>query len=58
MVSGEGELVTCSLDERPDLLRAGQVSLGALGIVTRITLQLEPPSLPLLLGQRIAVLVG
>lgn len=42
MVSGEGELATCSLDKRPDLLRAGQVSLGALGIVTRITLQLEP----------------
>ena len=41
MVTGEGDLVRCSLDERPDLLRAGQVSLGALGIVTRLTLQLE-----------------
>ena len=42
MVTGEGDLVRCSPDERPDLLRAGQVSLGALGIVTRVTLQLEP----------------
>jgi FAD/FMN-containing dehydrogenase len=42
LVDGRGNVVKCSVEERPDLLAAGQVSLGALGIMTRITLQLEP----------------
>ncbi len=42
MVNGGGDVVRCSPDERPDLFRAGQVSVGALGIITRLTLQLDP----------------
>ena len=42
LVNGNGDIVECSLAERPDLLAAARVSLGALGIMTRITLQLEP----------------
>ncbi|GAB5551720.1 MAG: D-arabinono-1,4-lactone oxidase [Saprospiraceae bacterium] len=38
-VNGLGELVTCSTTENVDLFRAAQVSLGALGIITEITLQ-------------------
>lgn len=37
-----GELVDCSPDEEPDLWQAVRLNLGALGIVTRLTLQLRP----------------
>ena len=39
MVTGEGEVVRCSADEEPDLLRVARVGVGALGIVTEVTLQ-------------------
>lgn len=42
MVDGRGELVRCDGHERPDLLRAARVGVGALGIVTRMTLQCVP----------------
>jgi len=42
LVVGDGSVVTCSADERPDLFAAARVSLGALGVVTAITLQCEP----------------
>lgn len=41
-VNGRGELVECSTTERPDLFRAAQVSLGALGVITAVTLQCVP----------------
>jgi L-gulono-1,4-lactone dehydrogenase len=42
LVAGDGSVVTCSAAERPDLLAAVQVGLGALGIVTELTLQCVP----------------
>ncbi|MCU4924585.1 FAD-binding protein [Halobacteria archaeon AArc-dxtr1] len=42
MVTGTGEIREFSAEEDPDLLRAAQVSLGALGIFTEITLDLVP----------------
>jgi L-gulonolactone oxidase len=42
LVTGDGSVVTCSATERPELFAAARVGLGALGIVTAITLQCEP----------------
>ncbi len=42
LVTGTGEIVTCSEAHNRDLFKAAQVSLGALGIVALVTLQLEP----------------
>lgn len=42
MVLADGSIVTCSASERPDLFDAARVSLGALGIITRLTLQCVP----------------
>ena len=42
IVDGRGELVRCDEHERPDLLRVARVGVGALGIVTRMTLQCVP----------------
>ena len=42
VVLADGSVVTCSTTERPDLLGALRVSLGALGIITEITLQCVP----------------
>jgi FAD-linked oxidoreductase len=42
MVSGTGEVVRCSETERPDLLQVARVGLGALGVVTSVTLQCVP----------------
>ncbi|MGH9269941.1 MAG: D-arabinono-1,4-lactone oxidase [Ilumatobacteraceae bacterium] len=39
LVMGDGEIVRCSPDERPQLFHAARVGLGALGIVTEVTLQ-------------------
>lgn len=38
---GSGELVDCSAEHEADLWQAARLNLGALGIVTRITLQLR-----------------
>jgi L-gulono-1,4-lactone dehydrogenase len=42
MVLGNGEIVTCSPEQDPDLFSAARVGLGALGVLTRVTLQCEP----------------
>ncbi len=42
LVTGTGTVVTCSDSEDPDLLRVARVGLGALGIVTSVTLQCVP----------------
>jgi FAD-linked oxidoreductase len=42
MVLGGGDIVTCSPDQDPDLFSAARVGLGALGVMTRVTLQCEP----------------
>ena len=39
LVTGTGEVVRCSADEEPDVWRVARVGLGALGVVTEVTLQ-------------------
>ena len=41
-INGKGEAVQCSATENHELFKAAQVSLGALGIITEITLQCVP----------------
>jgi FAD-linked oxidoreductase len=42
VVTGMGEVVTCTSSSHPDLFKALQVSLGALGIIVQVTLRLRP----------------
>ncbi len=42
LVDGRGEIVRCDEHHRPDLLRVARVGLGALGIVTEVTIQAVP----------------
>jgi L-gulono-1,4-lactone dehydrogenase len=42
LVTGDGSVVSCSATENPDVFAAARVGLGALGIVTAVTLQCEP----------------
>ncbi|HEX4251597.1 MAG TPA: D-arabinono-1,4-lactone oxidase, partial [Pseudonocardia sp.] len=42
LVLADGSRVRCAPDERPDLFAAARVGLGALGVVTELTLQCEP----------------
>jgi L-gulonolactone oxidase len=42
IVVGDGSIVTCSATERPELFECARVGLGALGVVTAVTLQCEP----------------
>jgi L-gulonolactone oxidase len=42
LVAGTGEVVRCSASEEPEIFHAARVGLGALGVVTRCTLQCEP----------------
>jgi L-gulono-1,4-lactone dehydrogenase len=42
LVTGDGSVFTCSPEERPDVFSAARVGIGALGIVTAVTLQCEP----------------
>ncbi|MFC5181534.1 D-arabinono-1,4-lactone oxidase [Actinomadura harenae] len=42
LVLGDGSVVTCSRDERPDLFDAARAGVGAVGIVTAITWKTVP----------------
>ncbi|RZS37526.1 FAD-linked oxidoreductase [Herbihabitans rhizosphaerae] len=42
LVLADGSVVTCSAGERPDLFAAARVGLGALGVISRVTLRCEP----------------
>ena len=42
LLLADGSLVRCSREENPDLFDAARVGLGALGVLTTITLQCEP----------------
>jgi FAD-linked oxidoreductase len=42
LVLADGEVVTCSATERPELLSAAAVGLGALGIITAVTFRVLP----------------
>ncbi len=41
-INGKGELITCSETQEPEIFKAAQISLGALGIITRMTLKCVP----------------
>jgi L-gulono-1,4-lactone dehydrogenase len=42
LVLADGSSVACSAEERPELFAAAQVGLGAIGVVTTVTLQCVP----------------
>ncbi|MGY1823896.1 D-arabinono-1,4-lactone oxidase [Geodermatophilus sp. SYSU D00079] len=42
LVTPAGEVLRCDAATRPDVFRAARVGLGALGVVTSVTLQAEP----------------
>jgi FAD-linked oxidoreductase len=42
LVTGDGEVLRCSPDEEPDVFACARVGLGALGVVTKVTLRCEP----------------
>ena len=42
LVTGKGEILTCSASMHPEIFKAAQISLGSLGIITRLTLRLVP----------------
>ena len=42
LVTASGELLTCSPESNPDIFKAAQVSLGALGIISRVKLMTLP----------------
>ena len=42
LVTGTGDVVTCDRSTEPDVFAAARVGLGALGVVTQVTLQCVP----------------
>ncbi|MDR6553911.1 D-arabinono-1,4-lactone oxidase [Paenibacillus qinlingensis] len=42
MVTGAGDVITCTPETHPDLFKAMQISIGALGIIVQVTLRLQP----------------
>ena len=42
LVTADGELLDCSAERHPEIFGAARVGLGALGIITAVTLQCEP----------------
>ena len=42
LLTASGEILNCSRTENPEIFAAGRVSLGSLGILTKITMQNRP----------------
>jgi len=42
LIAGDGSIVECSADENPDVLESARVGVGALGVVSTITLEAVP----------------
>ena len=42
MVTADGDVLECSPTEEPEVFRVARVGLGALGVLTKVTLQCEP----------------
>jgi L-gulono-1,4-lactone dehydrogenase len=41
IITGDGDVIDCSPEREPEVWRAARVNLGALGVVSTVTLQLE-----------------
>jgi L-gulono-1,4-lactone dehydrogenase len=42
VVTGDGSVISCTAETEPELFSAARVGIGALGVVTAVTLQCEP----------------
>jgi L-gulonolactone oxidase len=42
LIDGSGQVVSCSADEAPDVFAAARVGVGALGLISTVTLQCVP----------------
>ena len=42
LLTASGEILTCSRTEHPEIFAAGRVSLGSMGVLTKITMQNRP----------------
>ncbi|MFF1416330.1 D-arabinono-1,4-lactone oxidase [Streptomyces sp. NPDC058280] len=42
LVTADGSLLRCSAEENPDVFAAARIGLGALGVITAVTLAVEP----------------
>jgi L-gulono-1,4-lactone dehydrogenase len=42
IVTGDGSVISCTAETEPELFSAARVGIGALGVVTAVTLQCEP----------------
>ncbi|HEY5166091.1 MAG TPA: D-arabinono-1,4-lactone oxidase [Acidimicrobiia bacterium] len=42
LVTADGDVLRCSADEEPEVFHAARVGVGALGVVTKVTLQCVP----------------
>jgi L-gulono-1,4-lactone dehydrogenase len=42
LVTADGQLLRCSAGEEPEVFACARVSLGSLGVITKVTLQCEP----------------
>jgi FAD-linked oxidoreductase len=42
MVAATGEVIVCNKQQNPDVFHCGRVSLGALGVITEVTLNVVP----------------
>lgn len=42
LVTGDGSIIRCSATEEPDIFRAAQVGVGAIGMISKVTLQCVP----------------
>src|SRR5207237_5952029 len=52
LVTAEGSVLECSANRDPDLFQAARLSLGALGIITDVTLRVVPAKRLLLEARR------
>ncbi len=42
LITGDGSVVTCSADEEPEVFHAARVGVGALGLISTVTLECVP----------------
>ena len=42
LLTAQGEVLLCSPEENPEIFRAAQCSIGALGVIVTLTFQCEP----------------